>query len=167
MAFFENFCFGACLFFLGYNLESRKFMMLFDLKWVSRQDSIGCSSFFGQILSFRPPRWQFFENFHFDARFCFSQNLDLYKFLQLFDWKWVNGQDSIGCSSFFGQIPSFQPRKWHFFFEKFHFSALFFLRQNSGSRIFVKLFNWKWVNGQDSIVGSSCFSKIQSFRPPK
>ena len=112
--------------FLGYNLESRKFMMLFDLKWVSRQDSIGCSSFFGQILSFRPPRWQFFENFHFDARFCFSQNLDLYRFLQLFDWKWVNGQDSIGCSSFFGQIPSFRPRKWHFFFENFHFNARLF-----------------------------------------
>ena len=57
--------------------------------------------------------------------FFYLQNLDSRKFIQLFDWKWVNGQDSIGCSSFFGQIPSFRPRKWHFFFENFHFSDFF------------------------------------------
>ena len=57
--------------------------------------------------------------------FFLRQNLNSLKLVQLFNWKQVNRLDSIGGSSFFDQIPSFQPPKWHFC-ENFCFDALFF-----------------------------------------
>ena len=122
---FDNFCFGARIFFWCQNLDLCKFVQLFNWKWVDEQDSVGGLSFFGQILSFWTPKRHFFENSRFGGYFILRQNSDSGKFVQLFDWKWVNEQDSIGCSSFFGQIPSFRPQKWYFF-QKFHFAARFF-----------------------------------------
>ena len=111
-------------------------------------------------------RHDIFKKILFQCSFFFCQNSDSLKLVQLFDWKWVNRLDSIRGSSFFGQIPSFRPRKWHFF-ENYHFSALFFFRRNLDSRKFVKLLKWKWVNSQDSKGGSSFFRQIPSFRPSK
>ena len=161
---FDNFCFGARIFFLCQNLDLCKFVYLFNWKWVDEQDSVGGLSFFGQILSFWTPKRHFFENSRFGGYFILCQNSDSGKFVQLFDWKWVNEQDSIGCSSFFGQIPSFRPQKWYFF-QKFHFAArFFFLRQNSNWHKFMQFFDSKWVNEQDSIKGSTFFGQILSFR---
>ena len=73
----------------------------------------------------------FFKNFRFGAHFFVCQNSVSPKLVQLFDWKWVNRLDSIRGSSFFGQIPSFRPPKWHFF-ENFCFGVrIFFVCQNS------------------------------------
>ena len=131
----------------------------FGLEMGQGQDSVGCSSFFGQILSFLPPKWYFLKNFRFGAPFLFflHQNLVSGKLVQLFDLKLVNGKDSFVESSFFAQIPSFRPPKWYFF-KKFRFGArFFFLRQNSDSLKLVQLFMWKWVNRLHSIRGSSFF----------
>ena len=35
------------------------------------------SSFFGQIPSFRPPKWHFFQNFRFGGRFFFAPKFSL------------------------------------------------------------------------------------------
>ena len=51
---------------------------------------------------------------------CWNSNSR--KLVQLFDWKWVNKQNSRGGSSFFGQIPSFWPPNW-LFSANFHFGA--------------------------------------------
>ena len=72
MAFFWNFLFWCSFFFLHWNSYSRKFVQLFDWKWVNEQDSASGSLFFGQNLLFRPPKWHFFENFCFDACFIFA-----------------------------------------------------------------------------------------------
>ena len=126
MVFFKNFCFSARFFFCQ-NSDSLKLVQLFDWKWVNRLDSIRGSSFFGQIPSFRPGKWHFFENYHFSALFFFRGNLDSRKFVKLLKWKWVNSQDSKGGSSFFRQISSFRSSKWHFFWKfPFQCSALFF-----------------------------------------
>ena len=124
MVFFKNFCFSARFFFCQ-NSDSLKLVQLFDWKWVNRLDSKRGSSFFGQIPSFRPGKWHFFENYHFSALFFFRRNLDSRKFVKLLKWKWVNSQDSKGGSSFFRQILSFWPSKWHFF-ENFRFGAWLF-----------------------------------------
>ena len=141
-----------------------------------------------------------FKIFHFGARHFLYQNSISLKLVQLFDWKWINREDSVRGSSFFGQIPSFRPSKWHFFqifvsevvffftpefilrqicatfrleigqseglpwriivfqpnsivlvikmafFKNFRFGALFFLCQNSVSLKLVQLFDLKWVN---------------------
>ena len=68
IAFFKNFCFGA-RFFLCQNSISLKLVQFFDWKWVNRLDSARGSSFLGQILSFRPPKWHFFQNFCFGFLF--------------------------------------------------------------------------------------------------
>ena len=94
--------------------------------------------------------------FSFQCSFFFlHQNLVSSKLVQLFDWKYVNGKDSTGDLSFFCQIPSFRPSKWHFF--KIFVSVLFFLRWNLELHKFMKLFDSKWVSGQDSIGCSSFF----------
>ena len=75
------------------------------------------------------------------AIFFLRQNLDSRKFEKHFEWKWVNGQDTQRGTSFFRQIPSFRPSKWHFF-ENFRSGArfFFFLRQNFCSHKLVQLF---------------------------
>ena len=62
IVFFKNFCFSARFFFCQ-NSDSLKLVQLFDWKWVNRLDSIRGSSFFGQIPSFRPPKWNFLKIF--------------------------------------------------------------------------------------------------------
>ena len=143
MVFFKNFCFSACFFFCQ-NSDSLKLVQLFDWKWVNRLDSIRGSLFFGQIPSFRPGKWHFFENYHFSALFFFPPE---FRFTQI-------------CEAFeveMGQQPRLQRRFIVFspnsvvsafeiaFFPKFPFrcSALFFLRQNSSSNKLVQLFDWK------------------------
>ena len=72
IAFFPKFPFRcSALFFLRQNSSSNKLVQLFDWKQVKRSDSVRGSSFFGQILSFRPPKWHFYENFCFGGRFFF------------------------------------------------------------------------------------------------
>ena len=62
----------------------------------------------------------FFWKFSFLCSFFFLRwNLDSCKFVKLLNCKWVNGHDCIGDSSFFSQIPSFLPPKWHFFLKIF------------------------------------------------
>ena len=69
----------------------------------------------------------FFKSFILLLVFFFLlQNSNWHKFVQFFDQKWVNEQDSIKGLSFFGQILSFRSMTWHFFFENFHFGAHFF-----------------------------------------
>ena len=100
-------------------------MQLFDSKWINEQDSMGGSLFFSQILLFPPPKWHFFKNFRFSATFILSWNSDSHKFMQLFDWRWVNEQDFVGGSLFFSQIISFRPLKCNFF-QKFSFWCSFY-----------------------------------------
>ena len=72
IAFFPKFPFRcSALFFLRQNSSSNKLVQLFDWKQVTRSDSVRGSSFFGQILSFRPPKWHFYENFRFGGRIFF------------------------------------------------------------------------------------------------
>ena len=78
-----GFCFLVLVFFLRRNLDSRKFVQLVDWKWVNEQDSIGCSSFFGQIPSFRARKGNFNVFFTISGKFQFKvfyQDLD--SFLQ-------------------------------------------------------------------------------------
>ena len=75
--------FGSVLcFFLHENSDSRKFVQLFDSKWVNEQGYIGGSSFLGQIPSFPRPKWHFFKKnlfwylfFFFGFRIQFHANL--------------------------------------------------------------------------------------------
>ena len=146
--YFRQFLFWCSYFFLCQNLDLCKFVQLFNWKWVDQQDSVGGLSFFGQILSFWTPKRHFFENSRFSGYFILRQNSDSGKFVQLFDWKWVNEQDSIGCSSFFGQIPSFRPQKWYFF-QKFQFAARFFFFCDN-IQIGTNLCNFSIGNGSTS-----------------
>ena len=58
----------------------------------------------------------FFKSFILLLVFFLRQNPNWHKFVQFFDWKWVNEQESIKGLSFFGQILSFLSMTWHFFF---------------------------------------------------
>ena len=78
--FFPNFCFGA-RFILCQNSDSHKFLHLFDWRWVNEQDFVGGSSFFCQIPSFRPPKWNFFRKFSFWCSFYFTPK---FKFAQIY-----------------------------------------------------------------------------------
>ena len=105
-------------------IDSHKFMQPFDWNWVNEKDFRGDSSFFSQIPSFQLLKSHYFENFPFRAHFMFYWNSDSHKFLQLFDWKWVNEQDFVGGLSFFSQILSFRPMRW--VFSKFLFRCSFY-----------------------------------------
>ena len=72
------------------------------------------------------PKMALGQKFSFRWLFYFVKNLDSHKFVQLFDWRWVNKEDSVRDSSFFGQIPSFRPPKW-LFCKNFSFGAHFIL----------------------------------------
>ena len=99
-------------------LDSHKCLQFFDWKWVNGHDSVGGSSFLGQIPSFQPSKWHFVENFCFGARFILYLNLDSHKFVQLFNCKWVNEQDSVKDSTFSAQF-------YYFSFQNDNFSKTF------------------------------------------
>ena len=114
------------------------------------------------IVSATEMAFFFFENFHFSDFFsCIGIQVraNLWSF-------------SIGNGST-AKCPSevlYLSAKFHrfgsemaFFLKIFISVSFFFWRRNSGSRKFVKLFNWKRVNGQESIRGSSFSAKFHRF----
>ena len=112
--------------------------------------------------SFQLPKWHFLKIVvSVLVFFCAPEDSYLGKLVQLFSLKQVNGKDSIGASSCFGQIPSFPAPKWHFL--KIFVSVLFFLHQNLESHKVMKLFDSKWVSRQDSIGCSSFLAKFHRF----
>ena len=168
IAFFPKFPFRcSALFFLRQNSSSNKLVQLFDWKQVKRSDSVRGSSFFGQILSFRPPKWHFYENFRFGGRFFFyRQNSVSGKLVQLFDWKQVNEKDSFVESSFIGQLVSFWPANCYFLKILFRSSFFFFAPKFRFVQIGAT-FRFKMGQQIDSVRGSSFFGQIPSFRPRK
>ena len=114
------------IFFYRQNSVSLKLVQLFDLKWVNRQDLVRGSSFFGQIPSFRPPKWHFYENFCFSGRFFLSAEFSLRQLsatfrLEIGQWEGLPWR-----------IIVFQPNSIVLvfkmaFFKNFRFGARFFL----------------------------------------
>ena len=82
--------------------------------------------FLSQISLFWPPKWDFLKNFSFSARFILRHSLDSHKFVQLFDWKCVNEQHSVGPSSAseMAFIQKILFRSLFYFVPKFRFAKI-------------------------------------------
>ena len=124
MAFFQKFLFW-CSFYFAPKFRFANICAAFRLEMGQWSRLFKRFIFFWRNSIVLASEMAFVWNFLFRSCFILRQNSNLRKFVQLFDWKWVNKQDSTGSSPFFALIPSSRPPKWHFF-ENFCFGAPFF-----------------------------------------
>ena len=111
----------------------------------------------------RPPKWHFFENFRFSARFilrwnrfaqiCVAFRLEMGQWERLQRRFLVFRPNSIVLPSKITLFRKFSFQRSCYVLQEFRFAQIF------------QLFDWNWVNEQDPVGGLSFFSQIVLFRP--